>query len=293
MVPFALIVPFLVASLQPTLSAAFSWHLTTTPTQCSNLSISIVGSDGQPPYRVLVIPTGPTPLANNIDVRPIIDQAFDGNSTSASFPINYPANSRFIAVVSDANGFGTGGASIETLVANSNDASCFDPTKAWPYPFYYGIGGDNQLTQCQPTRVWWNATNAQGTASFVGVVPGGQCFELPESSISVVQNQGPGFAWTPDIRGGTTVIIVGGDNRGMGTAGCAQFTVHPASDATCLDNLSPSSTPGVAAGTLQTDTVASGTSSAANDGGPNIGVIVGAAVGGIIGLMGLVTFIVL
>ena len=93
-------VSLLILLLQLTFSAAYSWVLTAPATQCSNLSISITGSDGVPPYRVLVVPSGPTPLPNNAEVRPITDYAFDGDSTTASFAINYPANSQFVAIVS-------------------------------------------------------------------------------------------------------------------------------------------------------------------------------------------------
>ena len=83
----------------PLFSTAYSWHFNTPPTQCSNLSITVTGSDGVPPYRVLIVPFGPSPLSSNIEVRSIIDQPFDGNSTTVDFPVNYPAHSQFIAVV--------------------------------------------------------------------------------------------------------------------------------------------------------------------------------------------------
>ena len=89
---------FHVLLLQPTFSAAYSWVLTAPATQCSNLSISIIGSDGVPPYSVLVVPFGPSPLS--VDVRSVIDYTFSGESTTASFAINYPADSQFVAVVS-------------------------------------------------------------------------------------------------------------------------------------------------------------------------------------------------
>jgi hypothetical protein len=82
----------------PTFSAAYSWVFNAPPQQCSNLSISITGS-GVPPYRVLIIPFGATPLPNDTEVRHIVDHSF-GNSTSTSFAINYPENSQFVAVVS-------------------------------------------------------------------------------------------------------------------------------------------------------------------------------------------------
>ena len=92
---------FHVLLLQPTFSAAYSWILNDAPaTQCSNISITITGSDGTPPYSVLVVPFGPTPLPNDTEVRIIIVQPFDGDSTTTSFAINYPADSQFVVVVS-------------------------------------------------------------------------------------------------------------------------------------------------------------------------------------------------
>lgn len=84
----------------PALSAAYSWNFKANPQQCSNLTISIAGSDGQPPYRVLIIPFGPTPLANNVEARTILDVPFEGNSNTISFQLKYPANSQLVAVVS-------------------------------------------------------------------------------------------------------------------------------------------------------------------------------------------------
>jgi hypothetical protein len=84
----------------PTLSAAYSWNFKANPEQCSNLTISISGSDGKPPYRVLIIPFGPSPLANNVEARKILDVPFEGNSNTISFQLKYPANSQLVAVVS-------------------------------------------------------------------------------------------------------------------------------------------------------------------------------------------------
>ena len=84
----------------PTLSAAWSWRFDTTPQQCKDLSISISGSGGKPPYRLLILPFGPTPLPNNIEARRIIDKSFPADANSLSFKLNYPGLSQFVAVVS-------------------------------------------------------------------------------------------------------------------------------------------------------------------------------------------------
>lgn len=83
----------------PSLVDAFTFNIDNTPTQCENLSLSISGSDGTPPYRALIVPFGQTPLANSIEARTILDQTFEGDSTSASFQLKYPALSQFVLVV--------------------------------------------------------------------------------------------------------------------------------------------------------------------------------------------------
>jgi len=84
----------------PSLSAAYTWTFQNTPQQCKDLTLSVSGSDGKPPYRALILPAGPSPLANNVEARNIMDVPFDGNNTSVAFKLNYPANSQFVAVVS-------------------------------------------------------------------------------------------------------------------------------------------------------------------------------------------------
>lgn len=80
-------------------SAAYTWAFQSAPQQCSNLTIQISGSDGNPPYRALIIPFGPTPFANGTEVRKILDVPFNSNSNSVSFQLDYPANSQLVAVV--------------------------------------------------------------------------------------------------------------------------------------------------------------------------------------------------
>jgi hypothetical protein len=85
--------------LFPLLVNAYTWQFTSQPRQCQNVSLSIQGSGGQPPYSVLIIPTGPSPLPNNTEVRSVLDIPFSGTSTTLSFNLNYPENSSFVAVV--------------------------------------------------------------------------------------------------------------------------------------------------------------------------------------------------
>ncbi len=77
---------------------AYSWNFRSPAQQCSNLTIDITGDDGTPPFRLLVVPFGPTPLANGTEARKIAEQVF--TDKSGSFQLKYPANSQFVAVVS-------------------------------------------------------------------------------------------------------------------------------------------------------------------------------------------------
>jgi len=86
--------------------------------------------------------------------------------------------------------------------------------------------------------------------SFQGVIPGGQSFSIPIGPITQVANEGTGFDWTPSVRAGTTLIIVAGDGRGLGTGGSGLYNVaaglYP--NNSCLTDSSPSSTAGPPAG---------------------------------------------
>ncbi|GLB42253.1 hypothetical protein LshimejAT787_1102680 [Lyophyllum shimeji] len=286
-----LISPAIVTLLAlPSLTAAYTWKFESVPQQCSNLTISISGTDGKPPYRVLILPFGPTPLTNNIEARRIIDKQFPGDSTTLSFKLPYPANSQLVAVVTDATKFGSGGTSVAAEVTGSSDSSCFDSTTNVSPLFPFSIEPPNQIVQCVPTRIWWDKSRVQGTPNFLGIIPGGQSFAIPEGQITDVPSQGTGFSWTPSIRGGTTLIIVGGDARGNGTAGSSLNTVSTGFDnvVSCLSDSSPSSTPGSpAGGAYPTNSSGNGVGGGGGGGGNNVGAIVGGVVGGIVALIAL------
>jgi hypothetical protein len=84
--------------LSPLLVNAYTWQFTSPPRQCKNVTLSIQDSGGQPPYSLLIIPTGPSPLPNT-EVRTVLNIPFSGTRTTLSFNLNYPENSSFVAVV--------------------------------------------------------------------------------------------------------------------------------------------------------------------------------------------------
>lgn len=63
-------------------------------------------------------------------------------------------------------------------------------------------------------------------------------------------NLGRGFSWTPSVRGGTILMLGAGDNRGLGAGGSVTYSVAAGTfpSTSCLNDDSPSSTPGSPAG---------------------------------------------
>ena len=59
--------------------------------------------------------------------------------------------------VGDQNGFSSGGTSGAVTVLSSDDSSCFNPTQGVEPGFFYSLV-PSSLTQCQPTRIWWDPT---------------------------------------------------------------------------------------------------------------------------------------
>ena len=80
------------------------------------------------------------------------------------------------------------------------------------------------------------------TVDFYGVIPGGDSFKIPQSSLSTTNDTGTGFSWTVDISGGTDFLIIGGDDSRIGSGGVAPFTVGYTVNSFCLSSTSPSST---------------------------------------------------
>ncbi|KAH9039230.1 hypothetical protein EDB84DRAFT_1675349 [Lactarius hengduanensis] len=260
-------------------SAAFTWQFTSQPRQCQNVSIDVQGS-GQPPYSLLLIPNGPSPLPNNTEVRTIQNIPFPGSSSSLSFNLNYPEGSSFVVVVSDSSGFGTGGTSTPVTVLDSSDSSCYDPTKGiqLPWLFYVEPSG---IIQCESVRWWWGQDLVNGTVNFYGVIPGGNSFNIPQGPLSTNAVTGTGFSWTVDISSGTNILIIGGDDRGIGSGGVAPFTVTSSANSSCLNSTSPSSTAGnPAGGSYPTST--SGWSNGNSGGHSNTGLIAGGIAGGLV-----------
>ncbi|KAJ1311691.1 hypothetical protein OPQ81_010164 [Rhizoctonia solani] len=245
------VVLHVLASLQ--VVRAFNFTFLTIPAQCEELSIAISG--GTPPYRLLIVPIGQ--VLSGPEIRTIIDRNITG--TTDSFIFNYPAASRFVAMMSDANGIGTGGTS--AIIAT---------------PFH-------QSNAVQPTLVGVLAPQGQpvGPVSVYNIVIGGQssAFNIPSGAT--------GINWTANVRTNTTIMFVAGDSRGPGTGGSSELlTVGPGSS-DCINASSPSSTQQPPAGGINTagGTTTPTSTPSSGGGSGNTGAIIGGVIGGVAGIV--------
>ncbi|GJJ15081.1 hypothetical protein Clacol_009356 [Clathrus columnatus] len=257
----------------PQLVAGYSFELTSSPTQCGQLHLNLTEGTGKPPYSVLVVPFGASPITP--EKRTVLSHSFNGTSTS--FQMAYPGNSDFVIVVGDANGIGTGGTSTSTGVQPSNDASCLPDKVATQFSFQ--LLPSTAINQCVPVTLAWDSA-AQGDVEIQLVIPGGQTTTIPKTKIQTgLQGNTTGFSWTPNVNVGTTFILVAGDDRGVGTGGSVNNAIgnNPNGDSSCINSNSPSSTPAPAAGAVETGTPS-------NTGGgssTNVGAIAGGVIAGV------------
>lgn len=86
--------------------------------------------------------------------------------------------------------------------------------------------------------------------NFFGVIPGGNVFTVPKGPVTSQSGFGDGFNWTPPIRVGTTVILIGNDDHGIGSGGSSLQVIGqgPSLDNSCINDQSPSTTSGDPAG---------------------------------------------
>jgi len=79
---------------------AYSFKFTTYVTQCGPLSIQLTDGAGTPPYNLLFVPQG---AYGPPEIRRIQNVQFSDNSYTID-KLAYPANTDFIAMLSDSKG---------------------------------------------------------------------------------------------------------------------------------------------------------------------------------------------
>jgi hypothetical protein len=126
-----------------------------------------------------------------------------------------------------------------------------------PY-FWFYMQPNGYLTQCQSTILSWDtdssdSMHAVGDVTFYAVIPGGQTFVAGP-------NTQP-YIWDVNVRAGTNVSLFAGDSRGITAGGYVGPFLVNGTDTSCINDSSPSSTPGSPAGPVTGGANPSSTSS--------------------------------
>ncbi|WWC73113.1 uncharacterized protein I206_107078 [Kwoniella pini CBS 10737] len=219
----------LVTSLFLPLTLGFSFSLqNTTPAQCSQVSIEWTG--GQTPFSLVVIPALDYPTSISIP-----DSSFDSSTVKGnySWTVNYPKDTKFVIMMSDGSGTGTGGVSPLYQVA-SGSSSCNIRSELADFEFYLNA---TSLTQCAPLSIYWD-NSAVTPVSILGAIPGGQVFQLVS-----VNDKTNSLVWNTNIAANTQLIMAALDSGEHGNGGSsALYTIGSSSDNSCINDQSPSST---------------------------------------------------
>lgn len=251
---------FVLLSLFSSLNG-FMFRFTSTPAQCD--STSVIWTDGRPPYKILLLPIGFLP--QGIETRIIFERIIrTGNQATFTFPFPQGSRSvlgtrvhlpftwyangahlcRFVAVMSDEDGFGTGGTSAILTVDSSNSSSCIPSTPSAP-EFYLYLSSVS-LSQCESVDISWGPAR-NPPVTIYGVIPQGQSFDLDAASHA---NGGSSFDWTVNIRAGTPFFFVAGDRNGSGKGGSTDVQNIGSGPSRCISSDSPSSTPDTGVGAV-------------------------------------------
>ncbi|KIJ32133.1 hypothetical protein M422DRAFT_213983 [Sphaerobolus stellatus SS14] len=269
----------------PTLALSYSFELTSAPTQCGQVNLKITNGQGSPPYTALVVPFGANPTPDG-EIRRIFQHVFSEQTTNFTMP--YPANGGFVIALSDQNGIGTGGTSVPQSVAASktDDSSCLIKPSDGIATFSFQLIPNNAINQCDPRVLAWN-NNTSGDVHLYLIIPGGESRNIPTTNPTPQIGGTHGVEWTPNISTGTNIILIAGDSNGPGSGGSFNTAVGNNANGTdsCLNANSPSSTPGTAAGAVETG--ASGQDNSNTSTTSNIAAIAG----GIVATLAAIIFI--
>ncbi|KIM28116.1 hypothetical protein M408DRAFT_329731 [Serendipita vermifera MAFF 305830] len=284
---------------------AFTPTFTFDPPQCGDFTIewNSTGSttNAVPPFKMLIVPVntadapsdtaagrGTTGLSLPVQVD-IPNTAWDATSGKGKYtftPFPFRAGERYVVVMDDGNGFGTGGVSnIFIAGGDARGTSCLSPAADLS-----GIAlalSTQQPAQCGALSI----TTGQASA-IRGFVPGGSAFslDLPAGGTGSMTT-----VWNVNIATGTSFVLVyiGKDGKLIGT-GLMESQDSAGNGSSCLTAIAPHST---IEGNTSAPTTTNTSSSNNNSGGGgsptiNTAAIVGGIVGGLafIAIIALLTF---
>ncbi|KAI0082277.1 hypothetical protein K474DRAFT_852977 [Panus rudis PR-1116 ss-1] len=252
------------------------------PSQCDNFPISWSG--GQPPFQLTLTPIFGTPRTVNIP-----DSSFSNGQGSFQTQLPFPKDQKFLATMSDASGFASGGTSdvleVGASISNSN-CNTTDPG----VDFFFQL--NSALKQCR-TFTFDDYSGAVQPVTIKGIVPGG-------SSIILNPPVGPTtFEWIADVPAGSSIVFILTDSKGRQGGSSDLNLVGVSDDSTCLTANSPSSVSAAPSATASQSSTsgapaasssggsASGSDKNSSSSGPNGAVVAAAVAAGVVGTLAI------
>jgi len=246
---------------------------TSTPRQCEDLQVSWTG--GQPPFTLAILPLGSSQAIYSLN-----SSTFSNGVGSFRTQLALPKDEQFVAVMSDATGFASGGTSaLLTVQAPTTTINC-NVTLVRP-DFFFTL--DNAVQQCRPFT-FSEYSNATQPVTIYGVVPGGTAVVLNAPT-------GAQFVWDAAVPAGTPIVFFMNDSLNR-TGGVSNIYVSGTTgDSSCLNSGSASVT---SAGTSSTASTPSGSASSQPSSGStklSTAALAGIAACGVVALIGLATLV--
>lgn len=204
----------LIISFHFTLVFALSVNFPQTATEGQSFSISFSGEDATTPFSLLLLPL----FSSNPQVISIPDNAWSGPSSTGSFTTNvpFPAGTRFLAVLQDRKGRGTGVVSDLFTTASAGSGVCRRPQ---PAANVFSVVPSNPH-QCSTETLSWKIpsnflppSGRQYSANMTAYVPRGQVFTLG----NIVTSSADARArWVTNVPSGTRFLFLFEYDSGSG-----------------------------------------------------------------------------
>lgn len=235
---------FLVLSLHLTFVLTLSVNFPTTATEGQGFSISFSGSDATTPFQLLLLPF----LSGVPKIIDIPNNAWSDPSSTGSFTTNIPfvSGTRFLAVLQDRKGRGTG--VVSDMITTAKAATTGVGRRPQPSADIFSVVPSNPR-QCAIDTISWNIPSNQlpkgGGSYAVNIttyVPRGQPFTLGRVITSSAKSSAK---WVTNLSSGTKFLFLyeydGGNGNVIRQTGPLQTSQVPTSDApNCLGAGGPS-----------------------------------------------------
>ncbi|CAK9779976.1 hypothetical protein CC85DRAFT_283560 [Cutaneotrichosporon oleaginosum] len=201
--------------------------------ECGNVQFNFTA--GRPPYQITAIGVFDMPM--NVTVPQSALTSNGGAYLWEQLPFN--ASSQVVFVMSDADGFATGGASKLYTVGSRPSGAPNCPRTDGNVRWTFAVNPldpieETRLPQCRPVTFSWEG-DFVAPVSIIGVIPSGMVISGGSSS-------GRQISYPVNVALGSEIVYVSWDARGV-TGGTSYVMRVTEGDTKCLDGSTASTTP--------------------------------------------------